>query len=144
MSESFAFCSCIFVLLASRIGHERVELSSTGLDPALSFRTHRHRRLRLQLDQDRTRPRSGPSSISISNRISVAASSLDPDHVHEMCRVLWLISALSRLGDLSKRLARSALSESRSRLSDRNCELSANTPRGLETCSGVIGHSYLH
>ena len=27
------------------------------------------------------------------------------DHVHEMCRVLRLISALSRLGDLSKRPA---------------------------------------
>lgn len=29
----------------------------------------------------------------------------DQDHVHEMCRVLWLISASARLGDLSKRPA---------------------------------------
>ena len=51
MSESFAFCSSLSVSLASGIGHERVELSSTGLDPALSFRTHRHRRLRLERDR---------------------------------------------------------------------------------------------
>ena len=65
-------------------------------------------------------------------------------HVHEMCRVLRLISALSRLGDLLKRPASLVLAWPGELASGVNCELSANTPRGLETCSGVIGHSYLH
>ena len=91
MSESFAFCSSLSVSLASRIGHERVELSSTGLNPALSFRTHRHRRLGTGLNPDRALSRGELNPIS---------GSSSNNHVHEMYRVLRLISALSQLGDL--------------------------------------------
>ena len=63
--------------LASGIGHERVELSSTGLDPALSFRTHRrrrrrrlkrnrtHRRRRLRLQLDWTRSSSNGTKLNL-------------------------------------------------------------------------------
>ena len=100
MSESFVFCSSRFVSLASGIGHERVDLSSTELDPALSFRTHRRRRLWLSLERDQ---RLDHDQARSSSRV-VASSTQSPTSGTVLSRVL------SRLGDLSKRLARPELS----------------------------------
>ena len=135
MSESFAFCLSLSVSLASGIGHERVELSSTVLDPALSFRTHRRRRLRLQLERDQRLDHDQARSSSQSWRAQLNLERAAARFSRESC-----LSSVTYRSDprvwCSPRVAR--------RLSDRNCELSANTPRGLETYSGVIGHSYLH
>ena len=153
MSEMFVFCSGLLVSLTFRVSCQRSRLSEIRW-----LNVKQPTSTRLRLDQDRTRSgpvrlafetrhervelalaRTGPSSIS--NGISVVVSStqsptmlarLDP-------RESGLVSVTYRVGSrvwCSPRVARL--------LSDRNCELSANTPRGLETCSGVIGHSYLH
>ena len=114
MSESFAFCSSLSVSLASGIGHECVELSSTGLDPALSFRTRRRRRLRPQLERALARSGLARGSSTSSTQAPARSGSGSNNHMHEMCRVLRLISASAHLGDLSKRPARPELSESRS------------------------------
>ena len=110
----FVFCSGLLVSLAFGVSCQRSRLTEirwlnvkqptstrlqleraltqSGLDPALSFRTHRHRRLRL--DPART----GPDS----NGISVVASSTQS---RSGSRSTGHSRALSRLGDISKRPA---------------------------------------
>ena len=91
MSESFVFCSSRSVSLASGIGHERVELSSI-----------RSRSSTLVQDSSTSSTQAPARTGSQSWR---AQPNRDQAHMHEMCRVLWLISASAQLGDISKRPA---------------------------------------
>ena len=146
-SKMFVFCSGLLVSLTFGVSCQRSRLSEIRwlnvkqptstqlwLDQAPARTgpdsTTISNGTRLDHNQDRTRSSSRVVVSSTQSRTRLAR--LDP---RERC--LGLVTYRSDPRDLcSTRAAR--------RLSDRNCELSANTPRGLETCSGVIGHSYLH
>ena len=151
-SETFVFCSSLLVSLAFGVSCQRSRLSeirwlNVKQPASTQSGSIQHSRsgpdsiaIRLSLERDQARSRTGSGSIQLSSRGELTRT-ITCTRCVVSCgssqRCLVSVTYRSDPRDLrSPRAARL--------LSDRNCELSANTPRGLETCSGVIGHSYLH